>query len=118
MGLRPSRTRLSFAAPRAGRFPIKATFVEDDRSFRTVTIQKFTGSGRAREYFAVLPAEIATLLKFLPNIKRIHFPNEGKINITDADLEELLLNPTQMKRLAVDNQELLAASARTTMAGA
>ena len=97
----------------AGRFQIKATFVEDDRSFRTVTIQKFTGSGRAREYFTFLPAEIATLLKFLSNIKRIHFPNEGKINITDTDLEELLLSPAQMKRLATDNQELLAALART-----
>ena len=36
-----------------GRFQIKATFVEDDRSFQGVTIQKFTGSGRGREYFAL-----------------------------------------------------------------
>jgi antiviral defense system Shedu protein SduA len=97
----------------AGRVQIKATFVEDDRSFQTLTIQKFTGSGRAREYFTFLPAEIATLLNFLSNIKRISFPNEGKINITDADLEELLLSPDQMRRLAADNQELLAALART-----
>lgn len=97
----------------AGRLQIKATFVEDDRSFRTVTIQKFTGTGRAREYFTFLPAEVATLLKFLSNIKRIHFPNEGKINVTDTDLEEILLSPAQMKRLASDNQELLAALART-----
>ncbi|MBC2857986.1 Shedu immune nuclease family protein [Stappia sp. 28M-7] len=96
-----------------GRFQIKATFVEDDRSFQTVTIQKFTASGRAREYFTFLPSEVAILLKFLSNIKRLHFPNEGKINITDADLEELLLNPVQVKRLAVDNQELIAALART-----
>jgi antiviral defense system Shedu protein SduA len=97
----------------AGRFQIKATFVEDDRSFQTVTIQKFTGRGRACEYFTFRPAEIATLLKFLSNIKRTHFPNEGKINITDADLEELLLSPDQMRRLATDNQELLATLART-----
>lgn len=96
-----------------GRFQIKATFVEDDRSFQTVTIQKFTGRGRTCEYFALRPAEIAELLKFLANIKRIHFPNEGKINVTDANLEELLLSPVQMKRLAADNQELLAALART-----
>lgn len=98
---------------RGGRFQIKATFVEDDRSFRTVTIQKFTGNGRGREYFTLLPAEVATLLKFLSNIKRVHFPNEGKINVTDADLEKLLLDPIQVKRLATDNQELLAAFART-----
>ncbi|TBH28134.1 DUF4263 domain-containing protein, partial [Rhizobium leguminosarum] len=35
----------------AGRFQIKATFIEDDRSFRTVTIQKFTSKGNAKEYF-------------------------------------------------------------------
>ena len=73
-----------------GRFQIKATFVEDDRSFQTVTIQKFTGAGRAREYFTLLPGEIAALLKFLSNIKRIHFPNEGKINVTDADLDRVV----------------------------
>src|SRR5687768_9870563 len=28
-----------------GRVHIKATFMEDDRAFQTVTIQKFTGSG-------------------------------------------------------------------------
>ncbi|WP_298244274.1 Shedu immune nuclease family protein [uncultured Bradyrhizobium sp.] len=98
---------------RGGRFQIKATFVEDDRSFRTVTNKKFTNNGRGREHFTLLPGEIATLLKFLSNIKRVHFPNEGKINITDADLEKLLLNPIQVKRLARDNQELLAAFART-----
>ncbi|RWJ60430.1 MAG: DUF4263 domain-containing protein [Mesorhizobium sp.] len=96
-----------------GRFQIKATFIEDDRSFQTVTIQKFTGSGRAREYFTFLPREIASLLKFLSNIKRLHFPNEGKINIADSDLEELLLSPAQARRLAVDNEELIAALART-----
>jgi hypothetical protein len=96
-----------------GRFQIKATFIEDDRSFQTVTIQKFTERGRAREYFTLRPREIAALLKFLSNIRRLHFPNEGKINISDSDLEELLLSPTQVKRLAVGNQELVAALART-----
>lgn len=100
-----------------GRFQIKATFVADDRSFRTVTIQKFTSNGRGREYFTLLPAEVATLLKFLSNIKRIHFPNEGKINITDADLEELLLNPTQIKRLATGKNCSRHWRARRSLAG-
>lgn len=65
------------------------------------------------EYFTFLPSEVATLLKFLANIKRIHFPDEGKPNITDADLEQLLLRPDQMRRLTADNQELVAALART-----
>ncbi|MER9185930.1 hypothetical protein [Mesorhizobium australicum] len=95
----------------AGRFQIKATFFEVSRGIQTLTIQKFTKTG-GKEYFTFLPAEITRLLNFLTDIKRINFPDEGKINISDADLEQLLLSPAQMKRLAADNQPLLAALAR------
>lgn len=95
-----------------GRVHIKATFMEDDRAFQTVTLQKFTGSGLAREHFTFMPDEIVTLLKFLTNLKQIHFPDAGKVNITDADLEQLLLEPDQLRRIVADNQELLAALAR------
>lgn len=96
----------------AGRFQIKASFLEDDRSFRTVTIQKFTSKGNAKEYFAFGPQEVSALLKFMANIKRIHFPDDGRLNIRDSDLEQLLLEPDQLRRIAADNQQLLAAIAR------
>jgi len=96
----------------AGRFQIKATFAESSRGIRTLTIQKFTKNG-GKEYFTFLPGEITRLLKFLTDIKRINFPDDGKINISDSDLEQLLLSPEQMKRVAADNQPLLAALART-----
>lgn len=96
----------------AGRFQIKASFLEDDRSFRTVTIQKFTSKGNAKEYFAFGPQEVSALLKFMSNIKRIHFPDDGRLNIRDSDLEQLLLEPDQLRRIAADNQQLLAAIAR------
>lgn len=96
----------------AGRFQIKASFLEDDRSFRTVTIQKFTSRGNAKEYFAFGPQEVSALLKFMANIKRIHFPDDGRLNIRDSDLEQLLLEPDQLRRIAADNQQLLAAIAR------
>ncbi|MBX4911680.1 MULTISPECIES: Shedu immune nuclease family protein [Rhizobium] len=95
-----------------GRFQIKASFLEDDRSFRSVTIQKFTSKGNAKEYFAFGPHEMTALLKFMANIKRIHFPDDGRLNISDRDLENLLLKPDQMRRIAADNQQLLAAIAR------
>ncbi|EKF17465.1 Shedu immune nuclease family protein [Nitratireductor pacificus] len=95
-----------------GRFQIKATFLEDDRAFRSVTIQKFTSKGNPREYFAFGGREVAALLKFFADIKRVHFPDEGKLNILDSDLEQLLLKPDQLRRVAADNQELLAAIAR------
>lgn len=95
-----------------GRFQIKASFLEDDRLFRTVTIQKFTSKGNAKEYFALGPHEMNALLKFIANIKRIHFPDDARLNISDRDLEDLLLKPDQMRRIAADNQQLLAAIAR------
>lgn len=95
-----------------GRFQIKASFLEDDRSFRTVTIQKFTSKGNAKEYFAFGSHEVSALLKFMADIKRIHFPDDGPLNIRDSDLEELLLQPDQLRRIAADNQALLAAIAR------
>jgi hypothetical protein len=49
----------------------------------------------------------------MTNIKRIHFPDDGKLNILDSDLEQLLLRPDQARRLATDNPELIAALART-----
>jgi hypothetical protein len=96
----------------AGRFQIKARFLEDDRNLQTLTIQKFTSKGNGKEYFTFQPDEITTLLQFLTNIKRIHFPNDGSLNITDADLEKLLIDPAQGKRLATDNPALIAAIAR------
>ncbi|MGV8955189.1 MAG: Shedu immune nuclease family protein [Cypionkella sp.] len=95
----------------AGRFQIKATFLEDDRSFQTVTLQKFTQTG-TKEHFTFVPSEVATLLAFLSNLKRINFPDAGKVNVTDAVLEQLLLQPSQVLRLAADNQQLLADIAR------
>lgn len=96
----------------AGRFQIKATFIEDDRGFRTVTIQKYTAKGNAKESFTFLAGEVARLLKFLTDIKRINFPDAGKINITDNDLENLLLQPDQARTVMASNPRLLAMLAR------
>jgi len=96
----------------AGRFQIKATFLEDDRAFQTVTIQKFTSKGNAKEYFSFGVDEMRALLKFISNIQKFHFPDDGRLNIRDSDLEELLLEPDQLRRVAADNQQLLAAIAR------
>lgn len=97
----------------SGRFEIVAKFFEDDRRILNVTIQKFNRSGPGKEYFTLRSNEVAKLLTFLANIKRIHFPDEGKLNISDKDLEELLLAPDQAKRVFSGNEELIAALART-----
>ncbi|MGR9465913.1 Shedu immune nuclease family protein [Rhizobium leguminosarum] len=96
-----------------GRFQIKATFIEDDRSFKTVTIQRFSENGAQRPHFTFLPDEIAKLLKFLTDVKRLHFPSAGSVNATDNDLEDLLLNPDQARKVMSANPTLLASLART-----
>lgn len=96
----------------ASRFQIKARFVEDDRGFETLTIQRYTGKGRSKEYFTFLPSEVDTLLKFLSSLKRMHLSGDAGLKIPDRDLEELLLKPDQLRRIAADNQQLLAAIAR------
>ncbi|TBD66739.1 DUF4263 domain-containing protein [Rhizobium ruizarguesonis] len=97
----------------SGRFQIKATFIEDDRSFRTVTIQRFSQNGAQKTHFTFLPDEVGKLLKFLSDVKRMNFANAGSVNLTDNDLEDLLLSPEQTKRLVSANPSLLAALART-----
>lgn len=51
--------------------------------------------------------QIPRLIEFLLNVKRIHFPNSDKINITDTDLRHILLTSDQLDRLAVEDQEAL-----------
>ncbi|RDL49732.1 hypothetical protein BLJAPNOD_00840 [Ensifer sp. M14] len=98
---------------RKGRFQIKAAFIESDRSFQSVTIQRFVDNGTKKEAFSLQPSEVTRLLSFLSNIRRLHFPNDGKINISDADLEDLLLQPAQAKRLLNANLDMVAALLRT-----
>lgn len=96
-----------------GRFQIKAMFLEDDRKFQSVTIQRFTENGAQKQHFQFTALEVVKLLKFLTDLRRVEFPNAGKININDDQLEALLLSPEQTRRFLAGNEELLAALART-----
>ena len=94
------------------RFELVAKFLEDDRGVTSVTIQKFIKAG-AKEYFTLYPAEVTKLLAFFANLKRIHFPDEKGLNITDEALEALLIEPEQAKRVLRGRADLIAALART-----
>lgn len=90
------------------RHEIKATFLEDDRSIRTLTLQKFnaTSGPSKNEHFSFVGNEIETLLEFILNVKRLEFPNGGKINIADDELREIILNNAQARRVFADNEDL------------
>lgn len=54
----------------AGRFQIKATFYEDERAMRTLTIQRFTKTRPSDHYyFSLVGSEIDTLLAFARAIR-------------------------------------------------
>ncbi|WP_338610461.1 Shedu immune nuclease family protein [Pelagibacterium nitratireducens] len=94
------------------RFELVAKFLEDDRGITNLVIQKFTKAG-PREAFTLYPEQITALLQFVANIRRVKFPDSKGLNISDGELEEMLLSPEQTRRMMAANAPLLAALART-----
>jgi hypothetical protein len=88
-----------------GREEVKATFYEDDRSLLTLVIQRFTRASGAphRDSFSFSGVEILTLLQFLDNIRKYHFPSESSVNITDQELRRIVTSG-QLNSLLQDNQ--------------
>ncbi|WLB05130.1 Shedu immune nuclease family protein [Bradyrhizobium elkanii] len=93
---------------------IKATFFEDSRNISTLTIQKFNAKSGPSEhtYFSFRDDEINTLLQFIVNTKRIPFADANRINITDSELNEIILNAGQARRVFVENEEVFLALAQ------
>jgi len=93
-----------------GRHVVEIRFFEADREIKGISIQKYTASTGRSHPTASLSFwgdQIPRLIDFLLNVKRIHFPNSNKINITDTDLRQILLSSDQLDRLAVEDQEAL-----------
>ncbi len=92
----------------SGRYEIVAKFFEDDRGIFTLTIQKFNKKSGPSEkwHFSFIHNEIDELISFLLNVKRVNFPDSGKLNVSDEQLNGLLLDPSQALRLLADNAEL------------
>ena len=99
------KSELVLRATPAARHEIVAKFFEDDRGIFTLTIQKFNKKSGPSDgwYFSFVNSEIDELVTFLLNIKRINFPNNGKLNITDEQLARLLLDPLQALREPLNN---------------
>ena len=83
-----------------GRQGITAKFYENSRGVFTLTIQKFTTTGPSKEYhFSFVGSEINTLLQFIRNIKRFPFTDANKVNISDAEFDQIVLNSQQARRI-------------------
>ena len=85
------KDELVLRATTAGRYEIVAKFFEDDRGIFTLTVQKFNKKSGPSEkwHFSFIHNEIDELISFLLNVKRVNFPDSGKLNVTDEQLGNL-----------------------------
>lgn len=91
-----------------GRFEIRATVVEDDRSIRSVLIQRWdTAKGPSKhDHFTLGEAAVGRLIHFFDTIKTMPLEGDGKIHLTTDEIKDIALDLTQAERLFVDNEDL------------
>lgn len=96
---------------------VVAYFYEDDRSIPTLTVQRFTMDTGVphKSHLSFHGDEIPEFLAFLNNLRLVHFPDDNLINVTDEELQELLLNPHQVRALMINNPDILAEIARSEL---
>jgi len=99
---------------RGGRQKIKAVFLEDERSIKTLTIQKYVGDGFAptEQHFTFVGEEINTLADFLGSIRMLPLEGAGKRHLTAAELRSLILNEASARQLFGEYEELFVEAAR------
>jgi hypothetical protein len=92
----------------AGRYEIKATFLEDDRSLRTLTIQRYSAKSGPleRQYFSFVGGEIDTLINFIAGVRTVPLDRAAKVHLPDEVLREIILDQGQARRIFAKNSEL------------
>src|SRR5262249_52011208 len=90
----------------SGRFQIKATFLEDDRSINVLTIQRYSQNRPLEQSFSFVGSEIATLLEFVAGIRTVALEHEGKLHVSDHALKDIVLNEAQARKLFSKNEAL------------
>jgi hypothetical protein len=93
----------------SGRVQIKAVVVDDDRSIKTLIVQKYGEaagpSGHAR--FTFKGGEIDALLDFISSIPTVPLEGETKLRLTDEDMRRIKLTHGQASSFIRDNLELI-----------
>ncbi|MGE0034693.1 MAG: Shedu immune nuclease family protein [Xanthobacteraceae bacterium] len=92
----------------AGRYEIKATFLEDDRTIRTLTIQRYSSKSGPldRQHFSFVGGEIDTLLSFVAGVKSVPLDGAAKVHLSDEMLRDIVLDQGQARRIFAKNAEL------------
>jgi len=89
---------------------ITAKFLEDNRGIFVLSIQGYTiATEKPRNAsFSFIGDEIGKLLEFIRNIQSVNLDNPSRVNISDEELNRIVLNDKQAKSLFHENQELFA----------
>jgi hypothetical protein len=92
----------------AGRYEIKATFLEDDRAVRTLTIQRYSSKSGPldKQYFSFVGREIETLIEFIAGIRTVPLDAAAKVHLPDEILRDIVLDQGQARRIFAENPEL------------
>jgi hypothetical protein len=88
---------------------IAAKFFEDTKGIFVLSIQGYSVAADKpyNASFSFVGDEIGKLVEFIRNIQSINFTHRGSVNITDEELNRIVLSDSQVKSLLEDNHELL-----------
>lgn len=89
---------------------ITAKFLEDNRGIFVLSIQGYTTATEKprNASFSFIGDEIDKLIEFIRNIQSVNLDNPSRVNISDEELNRIVLNDKQAKILFHENQELFA----------
>lgn len=89
---------------------ITAKFLEDDRRVFVLSIQGYTVATDKphNASFSFVGEEIGKLLEFIRNIQSVNLDSPSRVNISDEDLNHIILSNNQAKKILHENQKLFS----------
>jgi hypothetical protein len=86
----------------AERYEIKATFLEDDRTIRTLTVQRYSRKTGPleKQHFSFVGGEIDTLISFIAGVRTVPLDGTAKVHLSDEILRNVVLDQTQARRIS------------------
>lgn len=89
---------------------IIAKFIEDNRGVFVLSIQGYSVATEKphNASFSFAGEEIGKLLEFIRNIQSVNLDSPGRVNISDEELNRIVLSEIQAKSLLNENQKLFS----------
>jgi len=96
---------------------IKAKFLEDNRGIFLLNIQGYTVATDKphNASFSFVGEEIGKLVEFIRNVQSVKLVSTNRINISDEELNRIVLSEAQIKNLIQENHELFIEAMRSEL---